>query len=205
MARNVARSRREAGKIKISRARQKVRPYRKGVGAVLFDKRGRVLVARRLDTPTEAWQLPQGGLETGENPRRAVLRELAEEIGTSRARIIGECRRWLAYDLPPALAARSWNGRYRGQRQKWFALRFTGRDADIRLGADANPEFGAWKWIPIENLTDLIVPFKRPVYRALIAAFARFAKPPRAGKMASGKKPKKRKTHAKMNKKRSSA
>ena len=198
-------SRRKTGEIQNPHARKKIRPYRRGVGAVLFDKRGRVLVARRLDTPRAAWQLPQGGLEAGESPRRAVLRELAEEIGTARARIMGECRRWLAYDLPPALAARSWGGRYRGQKQKWFALRFIGRDSDIRLDADTNPEFGAWKWIPLENLADLIVSFKRPVYRALIAAFARFVKPTRAGKMASKKKMQKRKMRAKMNQRKTPA
>ncbi|MCC7015761.1 MAG: RNA pyrophosphohydrolase [Rhodospirillales bacterium] len=153
------------------------RLYRKGVGAVLFDKRGRVLIARRIDTPGEAWQLPQGGLDAGESPRRAVLRELAEEIGTARARIIGESRRWLAYDLPPALAGRAWGGRYRGQKQKWFALRFEGSDADIRLDADKHPEFGAWKWMRLDELPGLIVAFKRPVYRALVVEFRRFAKP----------------------------
>lgn len=159
------------------RAHRKDRPYRKGVGAVLFDKQGRVLVARRLDTRTAAWQLPQGGLDAGENPRRAVLRELAEEIGTSRARIIGEMRGWLAYDLPAPLAARSWGGRYRGQKQKWFALRFEGTDADIRLDAGGHPEFDAWKWIDLEKLPARIVAFKRPLYRALVEQFRRFAKP----------------------------
>lgn len=153
------------------------RPYRKGVGAVLFDRRGRVLIARRINTPGEAWQLPQGGLDAGESPRRAVLRELAEEIGTARARIIGECRRWLAYDLPPPLARRAWGGRYRGQKQKWFALRFLGRDSDIRLDTDGHPEFVAWKWARLEDLPGLIVAFKRPVYRALVDEFRRFAKP----------------------------
>ena len=153
------------------------RPYRLGVGAVLFDRRGRVLVARRIDTPGVAWQLPQGGLDAGESPRRAVLRELAEEIGTNRARIVGVSRRWLAYDLPPALAKRAWGGRYRGQKQKWFALRFTGRAADIRLDADADPEFGAWKWARLEDLPGLAIAFKRPVYRALVDEFRRFAVP----------------------------
>ncbi|MSP81067.1 MAG: RNA pyrophosphohydrolase, partial [Rhodospirillales bacterium] len=174
------------------RARQKKRPYRRGVGAVLFDKRGRVFVARRLDTPGPAWQLPQGGVDAGESPRSAIRRELAEEIGTDRARIVGAIRRLLAYDLPPALAARSWGGRYRGQKQKWFALRFTGRDSDIRLDADASPEFGAWKWARLEDLPGLAVAFKRPVYRALAEEFRRFAKPVRAAKMASGKKTKDR-------------
>ena len=161
------------------RARQKLRPYRRGVGAVLFNARGQVLVARRLDTPGEAWQLPQGGLDAGESPRRAVLRELAEEIGTARARIIGEAPGWLAYDLPASLAARAWGGRYRGQKQKWFALRFQGRNSDIRLDAGDHPEFDAWRWIKLEDLPARVVAFKRPLYRALVEAFRRFARPVR--------------------------
>jgi putative (di)nucleoside polyphosphate hydrolase len=172
------------------RVRQKTRPYRRGVGAVVFDRRGRVLVARRIDTPGEAWQLPQGGLDAGENPRRAVLRELAEEIGTARARIVGEIPGWLAYDLPPALARRSWGGRYRGQKQKWFALRFEGRDADIRLDTDDHPEFDAWKWIWLEDLPERIVAFKRPLYRVLAEQFRRFARPIRPIKMKSRPNPK---------------
>lgn len=153
---------------------RKKRPYRRGVGAVLFDSRGRVLVARRIDTPGNAWQLPQGGLDKGESPRRAVLRELKEEIGTAKARIIGETRRWLAYDLPPALADRAWGGRFRGQKQKWFALRFLGRPSDIRLDAADHPEFSDWKWIKLEDLPRLIVSFKRPLYRELVDEFRRF-------------------------------
>ena len=172
----------------MSRSKQD-RPYRKGVGAVLFDRRATSTRPRRLDAPG-AWQLPQGGLDANESPRRAVLRELAEEIGTARARVVGESRRWLSYDLPAALAARSWGGRYRGQKQKWFALRFLGRDSDIRLDATASPEFGAWKWVRLEELPARIVAFKRPLYRALVAEFGRFAKPLRVAKMASRKKTK---------------
>ncbi len=153
------------------------RPYRLGVGAVLFDRRGRVFVARRIDTTAEAWQLPQGGIDSGENPCAAVLRELEEEIGTAKARILGESRGWLAYDLPPVLAARAWGGRFRGQKQKWFALRFTGRASDIRLDAGPHPEFSAWKWVPLEDLPRRIVAFKRPLYQALVAEFRRFARP----------------------------
>ncbi len=159
----------------------KKRPYRLGVGAVLFDRRGRVFVARRIDTAGEAWQMPQGGIDSGEAPRAAVLRELKEEIGTAKARIVGESRGWLAYDLPPALAGKAWGGRYRGQKQKWFALRFTGRAADIRLDAGTHPEFSAWKWIPLEDLPRRIVAFKRPLYEALVAEFRRFARPAGAG------------------------
>jgi putative (di)nucleoside polyphosphate hydrolase len=157
-------------------------PYRANVGAVLFDRRGRVFVARRADLanaegPAGGWQLPQGGIDPGENPRAAVLRELAEEIGTPRAEIIGEHPDWLTYDLPPHLVGVALHGRYRGQRQRWFALRFTGEDSDIRLDADPDPEFDAWRWVELSELPALAVDFKRPIYRMLVASFARFATP----------------------------
>lgn len=169
---------------------EKKRPYRLGVGAVLFDRRGRVFVARRIDTATPAWQMPQGGIDAGESPRVAVRRELKEEIGTTKARIIGETRGWLSYDLPPALAGKVWGGRFRGQKQKWFALRFTGRATDIRLDAGRHPEFSAWKWIRLEDLPRRIVAFKRPLYAALVEEFRRFArpvKPVRAAPRRSGR------------------
>ena len=150
-------------------------PYRPNVGAVLFDASGQVLVARRsgfpnAEGPAGGWQLPQGGIDPDEDPRAAVMRELAEEIGTDRAVIIGEHPDWLTYDLPPALV-RNW----RGQRQRWFALRFLGRDADIRLDADPHPEFDAWRWTALSLLPDLAVEFKRPIYEILARSFARFA------------------------------
>ena len=119
-------------------------PYRPNVGAVLFDPRGLVFVARRADLPNAegapgGWQLPQGGIDEHEDPRDAVLRELAEEIGNDRAAIIGEHPDWLTYDLPSELLGRALGGRYRGQRQRWFAMRFTGTDADIRLDLDPHP------------------------------------------------------------------
>lgn len=147
------------------------RPYRRGVGAVLFDDRGRVFVAARADTPGDAWQMPQGGIDAGETPRTAVLRELKEEIGTDKAEIVAESKGWIAYDLPPELQGKVWRGRFRGQKQKWFALRFTGADSDIDLAADGTPEFRAWKWIPLEQVPRLIVAFKRPVYQAVVAEF----------------------------------
>ncbi len=146
-------------------------PYRPCVGVVLFDGRGRVFVARRIDTP-EAWQMPQGGIDKGEDPRDAALRELKEEIGTDDAEIIGETRDWLRYDLPRHLVGKVWKGKYRGQEQKWFALRFTGDDTDIDLsGTGHAAEFDAWKWAPIKDLPAMIVEFKRPVYEALVAEF----------------------------------
>lgn len=152
-------------------------PYRKGVGAVLFDTRGLVFVARRIDTPGEAWQLPQGGIDDHEKPRQAVMRELREEIGTCNAAIIGKSEQWYRYDLPDHLVGKVWAGRYRGQRQRWFALRFLGRDSDIDLAADGHPEFNDWRWVPITSLPSLAIPFKRKLYEDLLAEFSRFAVP----------------------------
>lgn len=155
-------------------------PYRRNVGAVLFGPDRRVLVARRADFPNAegaagGWQMPQGGIDEDENPRAAVLRELAEEIGTAKAVIIGEHPQWLRYDLPPDLIGRALGGRFRGQTQRWFALRFLGADADIRLDLDPHPEFDAWRWVPLAELPALAVPFKRLIYETLAASFARFA------------------------------
>jgi putative (di)nucleoside polyphosphate hydrolase len=157
-------------------------PYRANVGAVLFDRRGHVFVARRADFPNAegapgGWQLPQGGIDPDEDPRKAVLRELGEEIGTHKATIIGEHAEWLTYDLPPELVGVALHGRYRGQRQRWFALRFLGKDADIRLDADPHPEFDAWRWAGLAELPALAVAFKRPIYEVLARSFARFAVP----------------------------
>jgi putative (di)nucleoside polyphosphate hydrolase len=157
-------------------------PYRANVGAVLFNRSGRVFVARRADLPNAegiagGWQLPQGGIDAGEDPVGAVLRELAEEIGTARAEIIGEHPDWLTYELPDALLGRALHGRYRGQRQRWFALRFLGTDSDIRLDADPHPEFDAWRWAELAELEALAIDFKRPIYRTLAASFARFSFP----------------------------
>ena len=145
-------------------------PYRPNAGAMLFDSTGRVLIARR--TGTAAWQMPQGGIDAGETPRDAVLRELAEEIGTDRAEIIDEYPHWLTYDLPPELIGQALGGRYRGQRQRWFALRFLGRDQDIRLDAHLPPEFDAWRWAALTELPAIAVPFKREIYETLARAFA---------------------------------
>lgn len=157
-------------------------PYRPNVGAVLFGPDGRVLVCRRADLPNAegvpgGWQLPQGGMDEDEDPKVAVLRELAEEIGTNRAEIIAEHPGWLTYDLPPGLLGVALGGRYRGQRQKWFALRFLGTDADIRLDADPHPEFDAWRWADLAELPALAVGFKREIYAELVRSFARFARP----------------------------
>jgi putative (di)nucleoside polyphosphate hydrolase len=146
--------------------------YRPAVGIMLLNAQQLVFVARRLDMPKEhpAWQMPQGGIDPGETPREAALRELKEEIGTDRAEIVAESREWLSYDLPDEIAPKMWGGRYRGQRQKWFVMRFLGRDGDIDL-ATAHPEFDAWQWIAPRLLPQLIVPFKRRLYLDVLAEF----------------------------------
>lgn len=149
-------------------------PYRPCVGVALFNARGEVFVGRRIDTTMEAWQMPQGGIDPDEDPRTALFRELEEEIGTARAEIVAETEDWLTYDLPPELMGKVWGGHFRGQIQKWFALRFLGSDADINLET-AHPEFNAWRWMPLAQLPELIVPFKRDLYREIARRFAPIA------------------------------
>jgi putative (di)nucleoside polyphosphate hydrolase len=138
---------------------------------MLFNSHGLVFVGRRIDTPGEAWQLPQGGIEGDEDPALAVLRELAEEIGTDKAQIVAQASRWYRYDLPDGLADQVWRGRFRGQEQLWFALSFTGTDADIDLAASGHPEFDAWKWSPVAELPAMAVAFKRHLYQQLVVEF----------------------------------
>ena len=145
--------------------------YRAGVGIMLLNRDNLVFIARRIHMREEAWQMPQGGIDIGEDPRTAALRELKEEIGTDKALILAESRDWLRYDLPVELADRAWGGRYRGQRQKWFAMRFTGSDDDIDLATE-HPEFDDWKWMPAASLPQLIIPFKRQLYCEILAEFA---------------------------------
>ena len=163
--------------------------YRPGVGIMLLDRAARVFVGRRIDMPAglAAWQMPQGGIDAGESPREAALRELQEEIGTDKAAILGETGGWLHYDVPAEIAqgianARGypnglWGGRYRGQRQKWFAMRFLGEDADIDPAATEHPEFDAWEWVEPARLPELIVPFKRPLYEAVLAELRQYCRP----------------------------
>ena len=147
------------------------RPYREGVGIVLLNRHGQVFVAQRVDSKEPAWQTPQGGIDAGEDPRATALRELEEEIGTSAAELLAETDGWLTYDLPPEIADAIWKGRFRGQRQKWFLMRFTGADADIDIATE-HPEFSSWKWADFDALPALIVPFKRPLYEAVVLSFA---------------------------------
>src|SRR5260221_9531878 len=146
--------------------------YRPGVGVMLLDAQNGVWVGRRIDMAGDNWQMPQGGIDRGESPRAAALRELKEEIGTDKAEFLAESAQWLRYDVPQSIARRVWNERYRGQMQKWFAMRFTGEDSDIDL-ATGHPEFNAWKWVSPAELPRLIVPFKRQLYRDILAEFGK--------------------------------
>jgi putative (di)nucleoside polyphosphate hydrolase len=150
------------------------RPYRPGIGLVLLNPVGLAFVAQRVDTPGDAWQFPQGGIDEGEDPRQTALREMEEEIGTNKAEILAESADWLFYDLPPAVADKSWKGRFRGQKQKWFCARFTGTDADINLETE-HPEFSRWQWMDLAQVPGLIVPFKRPLYDQVVAEFLTLA------------------------------
>ena len=144
--------------------------YRPCVGILLFNTNGEVFVGQRIDTDGEAWQLPQGGVDANESPRDAAIRELTEEVGTAKAHIIAETVDWIAYDLPLEIRTRMWGGNFRGQRQKWFAMKFEGKDSDINLDAH-EAEFKCWKWLPIKQLPEMIVPFKRGVYAELVRRF----------------------------------
>jgi putative (di)nucleoside polyphosphate hydrolase len=151
-------------------------PYRPCVGIMLINREGNVFVGRRIDQTVEGWQMPQGGIDDGETPVQAGFREMEEEIGTNKAEILREMDGWLAYDLPVHLLGVALHGRYRGQRQKWVAMRFTGEDSDINI-ATSDAEFGQWKWLAMEALPRLIVPFKRDTYMQVIAAFQDLAFP----------------------------
>lgn len=146
-------------------------PYRPCAGMMLLNDKGKIFVGKRIDQTVEAWQMPQGGIDEGEDAREAALRELEEEIGTKNVEIIGENPEWLKYDLPEHLIGLKWEGRYRGQTQKWFAMRFLGEDPEINLKTD-HEEFSEWKWVGADELLALIVSFKRPIYERVFATFA---------------------------------
>ncbi len=158
-------------------------PYRPCVGVMVLNREGLAFIGRRIDGPehvdeTHVWQMPQGGVDKGEDPWPAALRELCEETNIRSVEKLGEIGEWLSYDLPPELIGHAWGGRYRGQTQKWYALRFTGAESEIDIANPAGghePEFVEWRWEPIANLPGLIIPFKRAVYERVVAEFARFA------------------------------
>ncbi len=149
------------------------RPYRLGVGVALLNADDMVFVARRIDQTAEAWQMPQGGIDEGEDPHAAAFRELEEEIGVKpgQTEMLAESRDWLSYDLPADLADKVWKGRYRGQKQKWYLARLLADESAINIATE-HPEFDAWRWARFGDLPNLIVPFKRPIYQAIVAEFA---------------------------------
>jgi len=145
-------------------------PYRPNVGIMLINDKNQVFVGARLDHPGN-WQMPQGGIDEGEEVIEAALREMDEEIGTCNAELIDEMPGWLSYDFPDHLINRLWNGKYKGQKQKWVAFRFTGSDSDINLEKHHEPEFEEWRWFDIDELLKSVVPFKKDVYRTVIEYF----------------------------------
>lgn len=148
-------------------------PYRENVGVMLVNAQGHVFVGQRIDNLNDAWQMPQGGIDKGEDPQAAALRELEEETGVSPALVTIEAQTedWIAYDLPHDLVPRIWKGRFRGQKQKWFLMRFHGTDDQVKIEQE-HQEFSAWRWLPADQLVDNIVPFKREVYEQVLKAFA---------------------------------
>ena len=144
--------------------------YRPCVGMMVFNRSNQIFVAKRLDNPSDAWQMPQGGIDEGEAPREAAFRELSEEIGTANVEVVAETDDWLRYDLPKELMGKLWKGRFRGQEQKWFLMRFSGKDSEIDLNTH-KPEFSNWKWADVSAIPSLIVPFKRDLYRELVRRF----------------------------------
>ena len=153
----------------MSKAKFNNLPYRRCAGIALVNDKGQVFVGERIGRP-DAWQMPQGGIDEGETARKAALRELLEEVGTDKAEIVASSKRWLHYDLPDELLGVAWKGKYRGQTQKWFLMRFTGSNRDINVATE-HPEFQTWKWMRFAHLPKVIVPFKRAIYEQVLEEF----------------------------------
>ena len=141
-------------------------PMRQGVGIIVLNENNKVFVGRRKDNPVNKWQMPQGGIDKNEKPLNAMKRELAEETSITKIKVLKEIDNWLEYELPPNLLGKIWKGKYRGQKQKWFIVKFIGSDSEINLNTK-HPEFIEWKWIDYNLLTDVIVDFKKDVYKKL--------------------------------------
>ncbi|WP_424928485.1 RNA pyrophosphohydrolase [Amaricoccus tamworthensis] len=148
-------------------------PYRPCVGVVLMNREGLVFAGQRIDNPGNAWQMPQGGIDPDEKPRKAAFRELKEETGVPRkaVELVTKTKGWLKYDLPHELVPNLWKGKYRGQKQRWFLMRFTGDDSKVNIATEI-PEFSTWAWKSPDELIDLIVPFKREIYAAVFRDFS---------------------------------
>ena len=149
-------------------------PYRPCAGIMLLNNQNQVFVAKRIDTAVEAWQMPQGGIDQGEDPKEAAIRELEEETGIRDAQVIAEYEGWLTYDLPDELYGKVWKGKFGGQTMKWYVMRFNGNENDINIKT-AHPEFSEWKWTEMCNLPDMIVPFKKDIYQKLADKFSYLA------------------------------
>ena len=145
-------------------------PFRHGVGMMILNKQGHIFVGKRVESKFEAWQMPQGGILTGETPSKAVFREMKEEIGCDCGNIIAETKKWYSYNIPGFLINKLWAGQYKGQKQKWFLVEFTGSDGDISVDTEM-PEFREWRWVSKEEILDIIVPFKKRLYMAVIKEF----------------------------------
>jgi putative (di)nucleoside polyphosphate hydrolase len=158
-------------------------PYRPCAGMTVFNRAGHVFIGRRTDGPehvdaTHVWQMPQGGIDENEDPYKAALRELYEETSIRSVQKLGEITEWLTYDLPSHVAKQAWGGKYRGQKQKWYALRFTGNDREINIAQPGGhkPEFVEWRWVAMHELPALVIPFKRRTYERVVKEFERFAR-----------------------------
>lgn len=149
-------------------------PYRLNVGIMLINHDGLVFVGQRRDNHSDAWQMPQGGIDDGENPKEAALRELHEETGipANLVQVLEVSENWISYDLPKDLISQLWGGRFRGQKQKWYLMRFLGSDAEVNIQTET-PEFSAWKWIPPDALVENIVPFKKSAYQKVLSEFSK--------------------------------
>lgn len=150
--------------------RSNLLPYRLGVGMMIINSRGQIFVGKRVDTKLQAWQMPQGGIDVGETPSKAAMREMEEEIGSKAGHIIAESKNWYSYDIPKFMIPKLWDGNYKGQKQKWFLINFIGADDEINLATD-HPEFEEWRWVDIDELPNIIIPFKKKLYKAVIEEF----------------------------------
>ena len=164
-------------------------PYRPCAGMMVLNRQGRVFIGRRTTGPehidaVHVWQMPQGGIDEDEDPYKAALRELYEETSIRSVDKLGEIAGWLSYDIPRDIVGRAWSGKYRGQKQKWYALRFTGKESEINIlnpGDGHEPEFIDWRWAAMNELPDLVVPFKRQTYERVVKEFGKFAKDAESG------------------------